>query len=366
MATSASLVFESTHLDVIDRDGEPWLRGPQIAGALGFNRDDRIADLFNRNYEEFTESMTALVKLPTAGGEQMVRIFSLRGAHLLGMLARTDKAAAFRRWVLDVLEQQSIQKAPALPPIDPRSLLWVDDGRPDPSLTPRQQRMVAAHAASLAQEAFGIVHNYLLRVLSGRQQQDGTVPDHRVEDTLANTTLGSALARKHYENLRWLTKMAEATATLVGEYRAELDRELAPLAGMQGLAKSSCAPMVASASSDGRRELTAANPDHEQLVNAWEDWCANRSKFVGAPDEELQGVSFQCLLDAFHMADPEDLGRKVFEIQHIRRAPHFAQVAKRELGISRQHAYRLLYRFRAELIEGARRLTGLRKQGSAT
>jgi hypothetical protein len=33
-----------------------------------------------------------------------VRIFSLRGAHLLGMFARTARAAEFRRWVLDILE----------------------------------------------------------------------------------------------------------------------------------------------------------------------------------------------------------------------------------------------------------------------
>lgn len=34
-----------------------------------------------------------------------IRIFSLRGCHLLAMLARTPVAEAFRRWVLDVLER---------------------------------------------------------------------------------------------------------------------------------------------------------------------------------------------------------------------------------------------------------------------
>lgn len=50
--------------------------------------------------------MTVLVELDTAGGKQSVRIFSLRGAHLLGMLTKTDQAKAFRRWVLDVLTQK--------------------------------------------------------------------------------------------------------------------------------------------------------------------------------------------------------------------------------------------------------------------
>ena len=46
--------------------------------------------------------MTALVELDTAGGRQQVRIFSLRGAHLLVMLSRTARAAGRRppdcRW----------------------------------------------------------------------------------------------------------------------------------------------------------------------------------------------------------------------------------------------------------------------------
>jgi hypothetical protein len=48
--------------------------------------------------------MTAVIKLPTAGGEQETRIFSPRGCHALGMFARTPVAKAFRVWVLDVLE----------------------------------------------------------------------------------------------------------------------------------------------------------------------------------------------------------------------------------------------------------------------
>lgn len=100
----AALVFQETKFEVIDLDGETWLRGPQIAGALGYNREDRIADLYKRNAAEFTEHMTQVIDLPTAGGVQKVRIFSLRGAHLLGMLASTAKAAEFRHWVLDILD----------------------------------------------------------------------------------------------------------------------------------------------------------------------------------------------------------------------------------------------------------------------
>lgn len=109
-----ALTFQNTAFDVIDRAGQPWLRGAQVALSIGYkNPDNAIKDLYIRNADEFTDSMTALVEMDTAGGKQQVRIFSLRGAHLLGMFARTAKAAEFRRWVLDVLERETTPAMPA-------------------------------------------------------------------------------------------------------------------------------------------------------------------------------------------------------------------------------------------------------------
>lgn len=107
--------FEDTRFEIVDCDGRPWLRGQQIADALGYkNPRQAIDDLYSRNADEFTEDMTSLVKLPTAGGLQEVRIFSPRGCHLLALFARTDKAKAFRRWVLDVLEGKAPSPTPSL------------------------------------------------------------------------------------------------------------------------------------------------------------------------------------------------------------------------------------------------------------
>ena len=59
--------------------------------------------------------MTALVEMQTAGGLQKMRIFSLRGAHLIAMFARTKIAKAFRKWVLDILDEE-VKKSTALLP----------------------------------------------------------------------------------------------------------------------------------------------------------------------------------------------------------------------------------------------------------
>lgn len=103
MNTNFSLSFHNVDFDIVDIHGQPWLRLPQIGVALGYANPYKVQQVFDRNADEFTDSMTQVIELPTAGGKQQVRVFSLRGCHLLGMLARTKE---FRRWVLDVLEKE--------------------------------------------------------------------------------------------------------------------------------------------------------------------------------------------------------------------------------------------------------------------
>lgn len=116
-----ALTFHETQFDIVDRNGRPWLRLPQIGAALGYANPYKVQQVYDRNSDEFTDAMTALVELPTAGGVQQVRIFSLRGAHLLGMFARTAVAQEFRRWVLDVLDREvGLAQAPCI-----RSRRWL-------------------------------------------------------------------------------------------------------------------------------------------------------------------------------------------------------------------------------------------------
>lgn len=106
--TALALSFRDVQFDIIDRNSQPWLRSQQISVALGYSRGDQANDLYTRNADEFTDAMTALVELETSGGKQQVRIFSLRGCHLLAMLARTPIAKEFRKWVLDILDREVI------------------------------------------------------------------------------------------------------------------------------------------------------------------------------------------------------------------------------------------------------------------
>lgn len=116
--TVNALAFNGINFDIIDRFGLPWLRSPQIAEALGYADASSINRIYARNTDEFTDQMTGSVKMTDPNGAmQETRIFSLRGAHLLAMLARTPIAKEFRRWVLDVLDREKMFPAHPHKPI---------------------------------------------------------------------------------------------------------------------------------------------------------------------------------------------------------------------------------------------------------
>lgn len=102
----ATLNFEDTEIGIIDLDGRPWVTAADLARALGYASEDAVSRIYRRNTDEFSEAMSGTVNLTVPSNPMPipVRIFSPRGAHLIAMLARTKRAKAFRRWVLDVLD----------------------------------------------------------------------------------------------------------------------------------------------------------------------------------------------------------------------------------------------------------------------
>jgi len=99
-----TLHYHRHALEAVELDGQRWLRLAQIAPTLGLSSVRRAQELFERNRDEFSAEEARMVPMPTGQGTQEVRLFSLRGARLLALLARTREAKAFRRWVLDLLE----------------------------------------------------------------------------------------------------------------------------------------------------------------------------------------------------------------------------------------------------------------------
>ncbi|WP_315707556.1 BRO-N domain-containing protein [Brenneria uluponensis] len=112
---TTSLSFNDHQFNVVTRNNQLWLTAADITRALGYQTSDSVSRIYARNSNEFSPQMTLIVKLTVKGfgngnSEKDVRIFSLRGAHLIAMFARTPVAKEFRRWVLDVLDRE-VEKA---------------------------------------------------------------------------------------------------------------------------------------------------------------------------------------------------------------------------------------------------------------
>lgn len=104
MSHISVLSYRGTPIEARVIEGQMWLRGVQLTPALGFKDERFVRQVYERNKDEFGEEETRVLVLPTGGGLQPIRFFSLRGARLLAIFARTEPAKAFRRWILDVLE----------------------------------------------------------------------------------------------------------------------------------------------------------------------------------------------------------------------------------------------------------------------
>lgn len=104
---NTGLAFQSTVFDIVDRNNQPWIQSRQLANALGYSDEMSVTKIYERNKDEFSNDMTAKVKLTLGSQDVDVRVFSLRGCHLVAMFARTKVAKAFRAWVLDVLEKMN-------------------------------------------------------------------------------------------------------------------------------------------------------------------------------------------------------------------------------------------------------------------
>lgn len=95
--------FHNHKIQIIERTNQLWLSSGDIALALGYEKTKSITNLYNNHKEEF-DGMTEVIDSVTSNSmSRRQRIFNREGAWLIGMFARTPKAAEFRRWVLKVL-----------------------------------------------------------------------------------------------------------------------------------------------------------------------------------------------------------------------------------------------------------------------
>lgn len=111
IVANSDLNFHGVVLNPVDNVTGTWLTSADVAKALGYKSTKSISNLFAQYEGEFSQGMTMVIESVTNGingstRRMKVRVFSLRGAHLIAMFARTPVAKEFRRWVLDILDRE--------------------------------------------------------------------------------------------------------------------------------------------------------------------------------------------------------------------------------------------------------------------
>lgn len=112
--TSLALSFNEVNFSPVEQNGQPYLTSTELATALGYADTRSVTKIFNRYADEFTSNMTKIIETPevvnlsTSNLVRKVRIFSLRGCHLIAMFSKTAIAKQFRKWVLDVLDREVV------------------------------------------------------------------------------------------------------------------------------------------------------------------------------------------------------------------------------------------------------------------
>lgn len=110
--SSLALSFNEVKFNpVVQSDSQIYLTASELAQALDYKSVKSVSNLYNSNKDEFTASMSLVMESMTNGINNSkrklnVRIFSLRGCHLIAFFARTSVAKAFRKWVLDILHKE--------------------------------------------------------------------------------------------------------------------------------------------------------------------------------------------------------------------------------------------------------------------
>lgn len=122
-------------------DGKIWFTNKQLSILLEYKDESSITRIFNRNKDEFTNEMSRTVNLTETNKNnelryKKIRIYSVRGAHLIGMLSKTKVAKSLRKWLLDLAEKES----------QPTNLALLDmEGLKSLTIGEMQNRLVAAN-----------------------------------------------------------------------------------------------------------------------------------------------------------------------------------------------------------------------------
>lgn len=164
IVAKSDLNFQGKALVPVSNITGTWLTSSDLANALQYSNSRAVTMIYNKYADEFTNGMTQVLEVSTSGNyRKKVRVFSLRGAHLIAMFARTPVAKEFRRWVLDILDRE-IEHSPIMKQFTDDELLtlcylqfWMEKSqRVSERLYPVMKQAKSEYAGALKEVAHDI------------------------------------------------------------------------------------------------------------------------------------------------------------------------------------------------------------------
>ncbi len=234
-ALPTTVAFGDQSLAIIDHAGQPWLSAADLARALEYSDSGKVSRVYRTHATEFTDAMSATITVRPAvrpesgrtGVPTETRIFSPRGCHLIAMFAGTPRAAAFRRWVLDVLEGLAMPKAapPALTAASLRSAILAE-GSAAVALPAVVQAALDAKAATFAVEMLELSRQHLARRIAHSATSGypkPTLDTAAALEAIDDTTLGDVLLPQATAQLRMVRMLARGFANVAADTLADID-----------------------------------------------------------------------------------------------------------------------------------------------
>lgn len=173
IVAKSDLNFHGKALVPVSNITGTWLTSSDLAKALQYSNSRAVTMIYNKYADEFTSGMTQVLEVSTSGNyRKKVRVFSLRGAHLIAMFARTDVAKDFRRWVLDILDRE-VQHSPIAKQLTDDEIvslcylqLWMEKSqRVSQQLYPAMKQAKSEYASTL----YDIAHD--IRYMTGETKK---------------------------------------------------------------------------------------------------------------------------------------------------------------------------------------------------
>ncbi|MDE9536100.1 P22AR C-terminal domain-containing protein [Xenorhabdus bovienii] len=157
------LTFRDTAFNPVNHANKIWLTAVELAKALDYKKSDAVTQIYERNSDEFNSTMTETLKMSASDKskgcednlQKTVRVFSLRGAHLIAMFSKTGVAKEFRKWILDILDREVGKESQAIKPKTRRSTAS--------QLTPLRQtaeRLITTGLGRIYPDIWKLVHEH--------------------------------------------------------------------------------------------------------------------------------------------------------------------------------------------------------------